>query len=102
MKGRHWTKADIERRDKVLQLGCIVCLLHYDAPHTPCEIHHIDGKTRDDAHQRTLGLCHGHHRAGQGTEPFISRHPYKARWEAAYGTEEFLLDVTDRAIEKWM
>jgi len=31
-------------------------------------------------------------------EPFISRHPYKARFIKAYGTEQELLDQVNRGI----
>lgn len=98
MKGRAPTKADIKRFELIQSMGCIVCILFYGAP-TPCEIHHTNGKTKEGAHQLTIGLCPGHHRHGSDKPPFISRHPYKARFEAAYGTEAELLVETNERLE---
>ena len=74
--------------DAVRGLGCIVC-----APYgfRPAAIHHVDGKTKPDAHFKVLPLCWDHHQGGNDDGAFISRHPYKARFEAAYGTETELL-----------
>ena len=56
----------------------------------------IYGKTKKDTHFKVLPLCFEHHRRGGDKEP-ISRHPYKARFVAAYGTEEQLLaEVNDQ------
>lgn len=95
MKGRNPTVAEKKHMDKVSQLGCIVCLKH-GLGYVPCEIHHIYGKTKKDTHFKVLPLCFEHHRRGGDKEP-ISRHPYKARFVAAYGTEEELLaEVNDQ------
>lgn len=75
--------------DKVQQLGCIVCA-NRGFPDVPAEIHHTRGKTVKDAHLYVLPLCPSHHRFGGHIEP-ISRHPYKKRFEDAYGTEAELL-----------
>lgn len=74
---------------KVQQLGCIVCA-NQGFPNVPAEIHHTRGKTVKDAHLYVIPLCPSHHRYGGHTEP-ISRHPYKKRFEDAYGTEAELL-----------
>lgn len=76
--------------DKVQQLGCIVCA-NRGFPDVPAEIHHTKGKTVKDAHLYVLPLCPSHHRYGGHIEP-ISRHPYKKRFEDAYGTEAELLE----------
>ena len=76
--------------DKVQQLGCIVCA-NRGFPDVPAEIHHTKGKTVKDAHLYVLPLCPSHHRFGGHIEP-ISRHPYKKRFEDAYGTEAELLE----------
>tara|TARA_Y100000114_G_C11564008_1_gene233181 strand:- start:272 stop:571 length:300 start_codon:yes stop_codon:yes gene_type:complete len=90
LKGRNPRKHEKIYMQRVQQIGCIVCLNrgYYD---TPAEIHHIKGKTKEDAHLYAIPLCPAHHRYGGHTEP-ISRHPYKARFEAAYGTEQELLE----------
>ena len=89
MKGRNPSKEEKEYMDKVQQLGCIVCA-NRGFPDVPAEIHHTRGKTVEDAHLYVLPLCPSHHRYGGHIEP-ISRHPYKKRFEDAYGTEAELL-----------
>ena len=90
MKGRNPSKEEKEYMDKVQQLGCIVCA-NRGYPNVPAEIHHTRGKTVKDAHLYVIPLCPSHHRYGGHTEP-ISRHPYKKRFEDAYGTEAELLE----------
>jgi len=89
VKGRNPTAKEKQHMDRVSQLGCIVCLKQ-GLGYNPCEIHHINGKTKPHAHFEVIGLCYEHHRKGGDVEP-ISRHPYKKRFIAAYGTEEELL-----------
>jgi len=76
--------------DSICQLGCIVCRLHLDCE-TPAEVHHIDGKTKPEAHLKTIPLCFHHHREGVNNDTYVSRHPYKAEFVKRYGTEEELL-----------
>ncbi len=64
----------------------------------PCEIHHVYGKTKPGAHFYVLPLCFQHHRMGSDKEP-ISRHPWKARFVATYGTEEHLLKLVDELLD---
>ena len=90
MKGRNPSKEEKEDMDKVQQLVCIVCA-NRGFPDVPAEIHHTRGKTVEDAHLYVLPLCPSHHRFGGHIEP-ISRHPYKKRFEDAYGTEAELLE----------
>jgi len=74
----------------VLDIGCIVCRsIGYG--NRPAEIHHPYSRTYPDTHLNVIPLCFEHHRAGGDTSPFISRHPYKKRFIAAYGDEESLL-----------
>ena len=94
MKGRNPSKEEKEYMDKVQQLGCIVCA-NRGLPNVPAEIHHTRGKTVKDAHLYVIPLCPSHHRYGGHTEP-ISRHPYKKRFEDAYGTEAELLEQVQK------
>ena len=94
MKGRNPNKEEKEYMDKVQQLGCIVCA-NRGYPNVPAEIHHTRGKTVKDAHLYVIPLCPSHHRYGGHTEP-ISRHPYKKRFEDAYGTEAELLEQVQK------
>lgn len=90
MKGRTPTKAEREWMNAITGLGCIVCWVHKGCQ-TPAMPHHIDGKTKPDAHFNTIPLCHLHHQGGADCHEYVSRHPYKARFEQRYGTEQELL-----------
>ena len=79
--------------DQVRAFGCIVCWLHHNA-NTPCVVHHILSGGRRMGHMHTLGLCEPGHHQQTNTRDKISRHPDKARFEAAYGTEAELLTTT--------
>lgn len=54
-------------------------------------IHHIDGRTKPDAHWLVLPLSAGNHQDGTGASGRIAVHPWKARFEARYGTQRELL-----------
>ena len=47
---------------------------------------------------KVLPLCFDHHRRGNDSEP-ISRHPWKKRFEKAYGTEESLLQDVENILQ---
>ena len=85
------TKEEERHLDRVQQLGCIVCR-QVDI-YTPAEIHHILDGNRRIGHFDVLPLCFPHHRGGSdgSRDNFISRHPYKARFEQQYGPEAGLL-----------
>ncbi len=97
---RALTVKDKERGKKLIELGCIVCLIHYEL-FTPTAIHHIDGQTKPACHQKTIGLCGNHHQIPDNNKPklWISRHgDGRAAFEAAYGTEQELLEKTNELI----
>lgn len=91
MKGRNPNKQEKMWMDSISRVGCIVCNIFYDC-HTPAEIHHIDGKTKPEAHLKTIPLCYRHHREGVKNDLYVSRHPFKHEFEERYGTEENLLE----------
>lgn len=96
-------KADEKHLDQVQQLGCIVCSIDMGV-YSPCEIHHILDGNRRRGHRYVLPLCFSHHRGGgDGSgDTFVSRHPYKHRFEDAYGTEdELLARVNQRLHERF-
>lgn len=97
MKGRTPTAEERRYMDAAVKLGCIVCLVHLST-HTPATIHHIDGKTRPGAHLDSIPLCFLHHQGGADCDQYTSRHPYKTRFEARYGSEQSLLAETRRRI----
>jgi hypothetical protein len=72
---------------------CVVCRV-YGMGDRPAEVHHLKDGDRRMGHLMSIGLCYEHHRGGAGEGPFISRHPYRARFERAYGTELDLLELT--------
>ena len=89
-------KADKERYQKLSELGCIVCVI-YEGVWSPCEIHHPNGRT-GNGNQETLGLCFRHHREGSNNKMYVSRHPWLAEFEDRYGSEEWLLEETNKLI----
>ena len=98
MKGRTPTKAEKELHDRIARLGCIACLL--DGRQNPVvSIHHIDGRTKPEAHRQVLPLCAGHHQDGTGAPGLIAVHPYKARFEERYGKQSDLLEMCMARIE---
>jgi hypothetical protein len=70
----------------VAAFGCIVCHLQ-GRGYVPCAVHHIVEGGRRVGHMFTIGLCDpGHHQNTPDREQ-ISRHPNKAKFVQAYGTE---------------
>ena len=87
-------KADTERYEKLVEMGCVVCTLFHDGVYSPPEIHHLITFPKRD-NQRTIPLCFNHHNAKIDCNEFTSRHPFKFRFEERYGTEESLLGHTN-------
>lgn len=94
MRGRTPTKAERELWGALAcRIGCIAC--HLDGqPNFHVSIHHTDGRTKPDAHKKVLPLCAAHHQHDD-TDPAgrIGVHPYKARFEAKYGTQAELIEL---------
>lgn len=76
---------------------CIVCYQQYGVK-GGAEVHHLKSGDRRMGHLFSIGLCTAHHRGGEGEGRFISRHPWKDRFEAAYGTEAELLAATQQIL----
>lgn len=105
MKGKPATKA--QRRfwsDMCETVGCIACR-KMGIFNTHCLPHHIDGRTKAHAHWYVISLCAGHHQdMGKG---LLAVHPYKARFEEAYGKQidlfaeclELLAEVPQEALD---
>lgn len=93
MKGRIPTVAEKHLHDRLAQeVGCIACRLD-GRINKHVSIHHIDGRTKPDAHKLVLPLCAGHHQDGTGAPDLIAVHPWKKRFETKYGTQRELLDM---------
>lgn len=92
MRGRTPNASEMRFMDAIGSLGCLACLK--DGRVNPwISLHHIDGRTKPGAHKKVIGLCAGHHQQGTGEDKtLIAVHPYKARFEARYGTQYELLE----------
>ena len=97
--GKRTPTAD-ERRwlNAIADMGCIACRVdgHFGVP---AEIHHIVSGGRRLGHLHSIPLCPGHHRDGAGIPGLVARHPWKARFEAQYGSEEYLLSLARELLE---
>ena len=92
---------DEQRAEQLARIGCIVCRL-YRGVHSPAHIHHLQGlkyramgKKASDMH--SIGLCPSHHQYGTKDEPSVHSHP--AEFERRFGTQEELLEATNKMIE---
>lgn len=87
------TAAERRWMAQVAKLGCIVCL-RQGRGYVPCAVHHIVEGGRRLGHMHTIGLCDpGHHqKSPDPAQP--SRHPDRARFTAAFGSEYELLEYT--------
>jgi hypothetical protein len=83
----------------ITELGCVCCWLQ-GHPRTPAAVHHILTNGKRTSHLNTIPLCDPGHHQNSRTPEKISRHPNKARFEAAYGTEAYLLEATDQLVEQ--
>lgn len=84
------TKAERSWMDAIVEHGCICCVLDGHAPR-PTAVHHILRGGQRIGHLFTLPACDPGHHQGGSPLGLLSRHPYKAQWEAKYGTELELL-----------
>jgi hypothetical protein len=95
LAGRTPNKEESLWMDRIVQVGCIVCRI-FKQVESPAEIHHLDGKTKPEAHKRTLPLCPCHHRIpGKG---WVSRADGKKAFEAEYLPEDDLLEITQALV----
>ena len=91
-KERTVTAAEKLLWTRLAALGCVACKKDGKF-NTHVSIHHVDGRTKPGCHQLVLPLCAGHHQDGTGEDKtLIAVHPWKARFEARYGTQAELMD----------
>ena len=89
MKGRNPTAEEKRHMASVRRLGCIVCRnLGYEISEDITLIHHIEGKTKPDAHFKVLPLCDPHHSRYFKT----GLHYNKTAWEKENGNQYDLLE----------
>lgn len=100
MKGRTPTAAEKAHMALVGAMPCIACEKegYYN---DYISLHHVYGRTKLGAHFDVLPLCSGHHQHDDTDLLMrIGIHPFKARFEARYGTSEQLLKEVRSKIEK--
>lgn len=94
------TKAEREWCDAITQIGCVACIVSTGIFGTPGAVHHLKSGGRRVDHLHTICLCDpGHHQNPPAGSGKIPRHPFKARFERAYGTEEQLLAKTRAMVQ---
>lgn len=82
-------KREREWMARVADYGCIACRM--EGNFRQAAVHHIVSGNKRMGHLFTLPLCDpGHHQNGAQFD-MVSVHPYKARFEAKYGTQLELL-----------
>lgn len=105
MKGRNVSAKEKALHDRIASIGCIACLEDGNAM-PMVSIHHINGRTRKNAHKMVLPLCAAHHQDGTGAWDAIAVHPYKARFEEKYGKQEdlcsFAYELIGEKLEDWL
>ncbi|MEN6540877.1 MAG: Ref family recombination enhancement nuclease [Mizugakiibacter sp.] len=100
MKGTNPTKGEKLYWSRLVSaIGCIACRLD-GITNNHCSIHHIDGRTKPGAHMNVLPLCAGHHQDGTDGTDKIAVHPWKARFEARYGKQEYLKAKCDAILDQ--
>ena len=97
-KERAVTAAEKLMWSRLAALGCVACKKDGNF-NTHVSIHHVDGRTKPGCHQLVLPLCAGHHQDGTGEDKaLIAVHPWKARFEARYGTQAELMAECAQAL----
>jgi len=88
MKGSRVSTAQKGFHDRLAsRIGCVACRMD-GIFNDYVSIHHIDGRTKPDAHWKVLPLCGSHH---QDDGLAIAIHPHKAMFETRYGKQMDLL-----------
>jgi len=90
------TKAEKERLQTIAEMPCYACF--QDGRETNAEVHHIRSQTGlglRPSHFATIPLCPTHHRYGK-----VSVHLGKKAFVERYGTEQEILEKTNREIER--
>lgn len=88
------TAKEKRHMNRVAEMGCCVCVL-LGHGETPAEIHHIGNGTmaKRASNYEVIPLCHIHHRTGGNG---VAVHSGRKSFEANFGTEQELLEQTNR------
>lgn len=95
MGERAKTKSDRIWLDAVGEYGCVVCRNEFGI-FSPCSPHHMDGRTKEGCHKKTIGLCGVHHQTGGEGVAFHATG--RKTWNAKYGTEQSHLEHLQEVI----
>ena len=99
MKGRTVTSSEKKLWSKLISIvGCIACRID-DRFNDYATIHHIDGRTKLDAHKNVLPLCEHHHQ-GAGVKSIPAVHVNKTEFERRYGKQADLLKTCHEIIKQ--
>lgn len=101
MKGRTPNRAEKAWHDLLASnIGCPACFKETGSRNTYVSIHHMDGRTKPDAHWKVLPLCAGHHQNGYGPVPMPAVHGRLREFEQRYGTELDLLAESAQTLQE--
>lgn len=88
IKGRSVTATQKKFHNQMAGLGCVACR-KMGIFNNHVSLHHVDGRTKPHSHWYVLPLCGPHHQ-DMGMPGIHPVHPYKARFEAEYGSQKEL------------
>lgn len=91
------TREEREWMRDIVAVGCVVCALHKGV-YSPPDVHHMLSGGRRRGHRFTIPICPPHHRGGRDDAECVSRDQNRRRFEARYGTEEYLFAETQRRV----
>lgn len=97
MKGKAANNQEKAWMSAICELGCICCRNELGI-FSPAMPHHLEGKTKEGAHYKTIPLCFQHHQSGKNDAQCVSVHPYKAQFEKRYGSQEDLLQQVQELV----
>lgn len=103
-------KSEIKLHSELRSMGCCVCRfingveMDFDNVESVTAIHHIDGRTKPNAHSLVIPLCAKHHQYGTAQQPSIHANGTaggKAQFKQAYGTDEYeLLELCEQWLDR--
>lgn len=112
--GKARTKSEHALHDKLAAIGCIACInqgLIIPFSGSPVSIHHIAGRTSENAHEKVLPLCGWHHDVPMDqNSPEYTKYPQifpihakgsvggKKKWEEVNGKQYALLEQSLKMI----
>lgn len=80
------------------EVGCICCRLD-TGEYNPANVHHLLDTGTRRGHDFTIPLCEGEH-INHHTGNELSYHRTKRKFRETYGSDDWLLEVTNTILEK--